>query len=514
MSGGVADRFRQTLAEAIQRLDGAPELAGLRTTLAERAGLLDARMRVAVVGRICQGKSTLVNALLGKRLTPTGTLELSYSINHIRYGSPPTMTVHFKDGTSTSASLEELEKYAARRDDNRELLSSVKFLDVVSDQPYLVGFDLIDTAGLDSIWGEDSEGTLEFLQRSRAEVRAETVEASTEADALLVVMSHRGMAESDQEMLRTFLGPESAFRSPVTTTAVMTKVEDLWPANDSPFEAARQIISTMLTKPGVREVLFEIQPVCGRLAESAATLDESDLCDFKTLAGLPVGQLETALRGADMFCRPDRGLPLAPGRRKQLYDRYTGYGLLIATRLLRDGVDSVTELRELLDRHSGLEELRTRLTNHFTHRADLLKIRITAELLHQADHRLRRHLSDPDKHRLDASAALIGAFVGEELGPRELDLLQRVVTGATKPGERDLDDLLNAIGEHGRAAHQRLGLPNTASLTELRDRAVELSDRWRLRTELGDRHTARVLHDRYQNLIQHIDAARHHLENP
>lgn len=101
----------------------------------------------------------------------------------------------------------------------------------------------------------------------------------------------------------------------------------------------------MLTKPRVREVLFEIQPVCGRLAESAATLDESDLCDFKTLADLPAGQLETALRGADMFCRPDRGLPLAPGRRKQLYDRYTGYGLLIATRLLRDGVDSVTELR-------------------------------------------------------------------------------------------------------------------------------------------------------------------------
>ncbi|PBC92968.1 hypothetical protein BX281_0713 [Streptomyces sp. Ag82_O1-15] len=92
--------------------------------------------------------------------------------------------------------------------------------------------------------------------------------------------------------------------------------------------------------------------------------------------------------------------------------------------------------------------------------------------------------------------------------------MQRVVTGATKPGERDLDDLLNAIGEHGRAAHQRLGLPNAASLTELRDRAVELSDRWCLRTELGDRHTARVLHDRYQNLIQHIDAARHHLENP
>jgi hypothetical protein len=516
VSATPAERFGVLLTDADYRLRDVRALADVRTLLADQAAALPCRLRVAVVGRICQGKSTLVNALIGKRLTPTGALELSYSVNHIRYGPAPSLTVRFKDGTSRRAALADLEEYAARRDDNRKLLASIAFLEVVSDQPYLAGFDLIDTAGLDSIYGEDSDGTLEFLRRSRREVRAETVAASTEADALIVVMSSRGMADTDEEMLRTFLGPES-HRSPVTTTGVMTKVESYWPASKSPFDAADQHIKTMLGKADVRQALFEIQPVCGKLAETAAGLDEADFADLQELAG-DIKLLEESVQSANVFAR-DRELPLEPSRRAQLHTDLTGYGLWVACEMLhRQEAQSLAELRERLDVHSGMAALRTRLTGHFAHRADLIKVRMTADSLGREKDRLRRHLGDRDMRRIMEVVSLVEDFARNEHGLSELDLLQRIAAGEVTLGGEDRHEVLHAIGEYGRSVQQRLNLPDETPLCDLRDRADQLARRWRQRRDVGfpggDPPAARVIADRYELLLDDIDQARAHLEYP
>ena len=515
MTGGLAERFRQTLATAVTRLDSAPALAPVRALLAERMVRLDARMRVAVVGRVCQGKSTLVNALIGKALTPTGTLELSYSVNHIRYGSPPSITVHFKDGTTLVTSVDKLEHYATRRDDNQDLLASIDYLDVVTDQPYLSGFDLIDTAGLDSAWVEDSAVTLEFLRKSRADLEAETVEAATKADALIVVMSKRGMSATDEEMLQAFLGPGSAFRSPVTTTGVLTKVEDLWPGAEDPFVAARQIRNLMLKNSSVRSMLFEVEPICGKLAETAAGLDEAHLGDLRQLAGLPKSALEGSLLAAQVFLRPDRGLPLSLDRRRELYTSFTGYGLKIAASMIRDNkVDMVAELRERLQQASGITQLRSRLTDHFAHRADLLKIRLTGELLIRAEHSLRRDLTAADRWPLDGVTAMVTAYENE-LGLAELDLLQRIQTGTTVIGHADREQILRLIGEYGRTIHDRLGLPADTPLAELATRAATLHKRWLLEgPAVVDRESADVIVRRCDNLLHHLRAAQAHLEDP
>jgi hypothetical protein len=515
MTGELAERFRKTLATAVTQLDGAPALAPVRALLAERTALLEARMRVAVVGRVCQGKSTLVNALIGKALTPTGTLELSYSVNHIRYGSPPFMAVHFKDGTSAVTSLDKLEHYAARRDDNQDLLASIDYLEVVTDRPYLRGFDLIDTAGLDSAWVEDSAVTLEFLRKSRAGLEAETVEAAAKADALIVVMSKRGMSATDEEMLQAFLGPGSAFRSPVTTTGVLTKVEDLWPGAEDPFVAARQIRDLMLKNSSVRSMLFEVEPVCGKLAETAAGLGDADLDDLRQLAGLPESVLEGSLQSAQVFLRPDRGLPLRGDRRRELYAALTGYGLKVATSLIRDdGVGTVAELREQLQQASGITRLRGRLTDHFAHRADLLKTRLAGELLIRAERSLRRDLTPADRRTLDSVTAIVTAYQNE-LGLAELGLLQRIQTGTTVLSHADREQILRLIGEYGRAVHDRLGLSPGTPLAELAARAAALHTRWLLDgPAIVDRESADVLVRRCDNLLHHLRAAQSHMDDP
>jgi hypothetical protein len=517
MTASLAERFRRALAAAVARLEVVPALNPVRTLLTERAALFDQRMRVAVVGRVCQGKSTLVNALIGKSLTPTGTLELSYSVNHIRYGSPPCLTVHFKDRTTAIASVDELEAYATRRDDNRDLLASIDHLDVVSDQPYLTGFDLIDTAGLDSAWIDDSAVTLDFLRKSRGDLETETVEAAAKADALIVVMSRRGMSATDEEMLRAFLGPESAFRSPITTIGVLTKVEELWKGgSEDPFAAARQIRDLMLKSASVRSVLFDVEPVCSLLAEAAAGLDEADLHDLATLADPRFERLlEGSLVSAQVFLLPDLGLPLVPERRIALRDSFTGYGLAVATRLIRnDKIDTVAELREQLEQASGITRVRSRLTDHFAHRSDLLKIRLTADLLTRKERRLRRELGSVDQRALAGVTSMITGF-RNELGLAELDVLQRIMTEVVSVSDADREEILLLIGEYGRSVYARLGLPSSTPMAELSTRAGELHERWvRLGTAIVDRESANVLVDRCGTLRRNLREARSLLEDP
>ena len=65
-------RMRAMLAEATQAYEGTPDHAPLRA-MARR---LDEPLRVAIVGRVKAGKSTLLNALVGERLAATDAGEI------------------------------------------------------------------------------------------------------------------------------------------------------------------------------------------------------------------------------------------------------------------------------------------------------------------------------------------------------------------------------------------------------------------------------------------------------
>src|SRR4051812_17915884 len=86
-------------------------LASARAILRRRPGLVDAlgelddiesglrgRMRVALVGRVSAGKSTLTNALLGGSRAPSGAQELTFNVTWIRHADRPSLTIHYRDG--------------------------------------------------------------------------------------------------------------------------------------------------------------------------------------------------------------------------------------------------------------------------------------------------------------------------------------------------------------------------------------------------------------------------------
>ena len=95
------------------------ELAALGTARdrEQLAALLDrldaARLRVLVAGEAKRGKSTLINALLGRDVLPSGVTPLTAVATTVRYGNDPRAEVLFLDGHEEKHPLTALAAFVA-----------------------------------------------------------------------------------------------------------------------------------------------------------------------------------------------------------------------------------------------------------------------------------------------------------------------------------------------------------------------------------------------------------------
>lgn len=125
-------------------------IAGLRDRLAS------CRLRVLVAGEAKRGKSTLVNALLGKPVLPTGVLPLTALATTVRYGHPEAVFASFTDGRTETSAIGALDDLVTERGNpgNRRQLRAVT---VVTDSPLLArGVELVDTPGTGSVHGHNA----------------------------------------------------------------------------------------------------------------------------------------------------------------------------------------------------------------------------------------------------------------------------------------------------------------------------------------------------------------------
>jgi hypothetical protein len=79
---------------------GVEPLAAETATLANRFN--EGRFFVACLGQFKRGKSTVLNALVGCPLLPTGVIPVTSVVTVLRHGpSPPRAVVHFTDGRTS-----------------------------------------------------------------------------------------------------------------------------------------------------------------------------------------------------------------------------------------------------------------------------------------------------------------------------------------------------------------------------------------------------------------------------
>ncbi len=151
--------------------------------------LAEDRFNLAVVGQFKRGKSSLMNAIIGRDLLPTGLLPLTSAITTLCYGPTERVLLTRKGWTfEQEIALNELADYVTERGNpgNEKGLVEAR---VELPVPFLRrGLHFIDTPGVGSARQENTATTYAFLPETDAVIFVTSVEAP--------------LSETEQEFLR------------------------------------------------------------------------------------------------------------------------------------------------------------------------------------------------------------------------------------------------------------------------------------------------------------------------
>jgi GTPase SAR1 family protein len=159
--------------------------------------------RLAVIGELSTGKSTFLNALVGREIQPTSILPCSGVVTVLKHGAQERVICRYKDGRAEEvlklnekALIEEYQKRVAipqevAQEKRREALTDSNIDEIVFEHPGLGfcqnGVEIIDSPGLN-----------ENLERT-----AITRKLLKEIDAVIFLMHpHRLLSVSEKEILQ------------------------------------------------------------------------------------------------------------------------------------------------------------------------------------------------------------------------------------------------------------------------------------------------------------------------
>lgn len=275
---GGADELLGRLARttaAFAREHGAD--ASACHALEQLRGRWDARLLpVVVVGEVSTGKSTLINALLGRRLLPTHFATSTAAWTHLRHGHGFGARAWLRSATggTVAAEIAEADLGAYLSVDGERLVidrhgrdTSVEYVDITLPAPILRdGLQLLDTPGVGGLRAAHRRAALAALveadavmfvtkpgaplTRSERLFLAEAVERVT---ACVVVQTHR---DETRDADRTLEKEMATLRDP-----------EQWSALLGDAEQGRRLADRFVSVPGVsvsaRNALDVLEPVDG-----------------------------------------------------------------------------------------------------------------------------------------------------------------------------------------------------------------------------------------------------------
>ncbi|HWE89755.1 MAG TPA: dynamin family protein [Pseudonocardiaceae bacterium] len=464
---------------------------------------LSAPLQVAVAGRLKSGKSTLVNALIGRRVAPTAVGECTRLVTRFCYGAVDRVEVVLTNGQRQVLPFESDGTIPADVGHLVGGIDRVSHLEAFLTSEVLRDLTVIDTPGLGSLDAASVSRTESLLGGARDGapdgdgLDPVSTSAVAGAEAVLYVIT-QSVRSDDRQALAAFLAATARRDAgPVNAIAVLNKADTIAPESGAGiadiWAAATGLAGRQaeLLKPRVADVL----PVIGLLAESAETgaFGSADADALRSLAELDNATWETMLAAADLFTSWE--VPTPAGTRARLLEKLDLYGIRCAVDALRaDPAMTSGALRGRLLELSGLATVRGRLDAVFRARADGIKaaaalasITALAQASGDATERQRVHdaieglLTRPEAHQL-----------------RLLEALTLVASGAVDMPE-DLADEVLRVGSSADVGEQ-LGLPGR-SMTDLTGYALERAGWWRSFASFGatpaQSRVAHVVHRAY-----------------
>ncbi|MFI6029074.1 dynamin family protein [Amycolatopsis magusensis] len=477
---------------------------------------LGAPLQVAVAGRIKSGKSTLVNALIGRRVAPTDVGECTRLVTRFQYGTVDRVEVVFTDGRK------QVLPFAPDGSIPAELgvdIEEVSHLEAYLTNAVLQGMTVIDTPGLGSLDAASVSRTEQLLGAAKHRKDGEDGEGGSDelddtsrnavagAEAVLYVVT-QGVRADDQQALAAFTAATASREAgPVNAIAVLNKADTIAPesvdgAGDDVWKAATMLAEKQAAtlKPRVADVL----PVIGLLAESAeaGAFTSADADALRQLSEVDDASLETMLISADIFTSWECEVP--SGVRLRLLEKLDLFGIRSAIDAIRaePGLTAGALRRKLLDA-SGLAAVRARLAMVFAARADGIKAAAALASVTALAHAS----GDPaERQRVhDAIEVLLAKPEAHQL--RLLEALTLVASGAVDMPE-DLAEEVLRVGSNADIGAQ-LGMPGRPR-TELAAYALERAGWWRSFASFGatpaQSRVAHVVHRAYFLIWQQLRA--------
>ena len=431
---------------AIQQVLG--ELSGLapaadRSRLADLAERLrGGRLRVLVAGEAKRGKSTVVNALIGRDLLPSGVTPVTAVTTTVVYGTDEHVAVDFAGGGAERRPFADLAGLVTERGNPGNRLGVARVTVHVAAPLLARGVEMVDTPGTGSVYEQAT---------AEAERAIETLDA-----AVMVLTGDPPASATERELLRRIAG-----RS-VMTFVLLNKADRL--------DAADRAEALAFAADVVRAAAGDHAPLYAVSARAALTGRHDD--GFAAFTADFAGYLDA-------------------GRAADLEQSVAWHARGIAQRLL----DEVRLTRRAAEMRTGqaarrVAEFRERLTTVGARRQDAV------DLVEAESRRLLSGLNEAAEQEAGRLAAevrsglkslLTGELAGATPAAIEERGIQRLADRARAGADAWRDRRRQRLEDSLARLDTRLLDALNAELAEIRDAARDLLDLELAMPETGER---------------------------